>query len=240
MANRDRSLHEGHRRRMKAQFLENGFLQFNDHQKLELMLFYALPRGDTNEIAHKLLRECGGRFNDVFDIPYRKLISIKGISEHAATFIKLFPEAASYYFSSKHLIVGESFAEEIKDVCRYFEGVFVNIENEEIHAMAVSDDLRVIKEKKIADGTVGAVGFSPRVLMDFVEECMCNRVIIAHNHPHGAEIASKEDVLATQHLVNLFREFNVEIADHIIVGRNGSQSMRSSVIAGAIWRSDTH
>lgn len=238
MAARDASLHRGHRKRMKAQFLENGFLQFNDHQKLELLLFYAVPRGDTNELAHAILKECGGKFHNVFDMPYHKLLSIKGVSEHTATFIKLFPEASSYLFSSKHLIVGESFAEEIKDVCHYFEGVFANIENEEIHAMAVSHDLRVIREKKIADGTIGEVSFAPKVLMRFVNECGCDRVIIAHNHPHCAAVASKEDVLATQYLINLFRQFDVEITDHIIVGANGSQSMRSSVVAGAVWRDD--
>ena len=238
MAKRDPSLHEGHRKRMKAQFLENGFLQFNDHQKLELMLFYALPRGDTNELAHNLLKECGGKFHNVFDTPYRKLISIKGVSEHTASFLKLFPEAASYYISSKQMTIGESYAEEIKDVCRYFEGVFLNSSNEEIHAMAVGDDLRVLREKKIADGTVGEVTFSPRILMEFVMECGCERVILAHNHPNGSGIASREDVLATRHLVSIFRQFDIEITDHIVVGTNGSQSMRSSIAAGGIWRDE--
>ena len=238
MTERNGSLHEGHRKRMKAQFLENGFRQFNDHQKLELLLFYAHPRGDTNELAHTLFNECGGKYYNVFDASYRKLLSIKGVNEHTAIFLKLLPEAASYYLSSKRILIGNSFANEIRDVCKYFEGVFLNSKNEEVHAMAVDDEFRVIKEKKIADGTVGAVGFSPRVLMDFVMECNCDRVILAHNHPRGSGVASKDDVLETQHLFTLFRQFDVEIVDHIVVGTDGSQSMRSSISAGRIWRDE--
>ena len=51
--------HGGHRERLKNRFLEHGLDNFNDLNALELLLFYAIPRQDTNEIAHRLLDRFG-------------------------------------------------------------------------------------------------------------------------------------------------------------------------------------
>ena len=47
-------VHDGHRERLKARYLEHGLDNFNDINVLELLLFYAIPRADTNLIAHEL------------------------------------------------------------------------------------------------------------------------------------------------------------------------------------------
>ena len=49
------SIHDGHRARLRANFVENGLDGFNELNSLELLLFYAIPRRDTNELAHTLL-----------------------------------------------------------------------------------------------------------------------------------------------------------------------------------------
>ena len=238
MASRNPGLHKGHRERMKKQFRENGLTSFNDHQILELLLFYAVPQKDTNELAHTILNAFGGKLSDVLDAPYSELVKIKGLGEHAATFLKLLPQAASYYMSTKQLRNDQCFAEGIDDICRYFEGIFMKTDNEEVRAAAVTSELRLIREKKIADGTICSVGFSIRALMNFAVECGCDRLIIAHNHPRGVFTASKNDMIATRDIVRHFRAFDIEIIDHIIVGQNGSQSMRSSYYAGSIWDED--
>ena len=50
------SVHQGHRARMKERLRQEGLGSFADHQVLELLLFYAIPQRDTNELAHRLLR----------------------------------------------------------------------------------------------------------------------------------------------------------------------------------------
>lgn len=47
--------HTGHRDRVRKKFLENGFDGFEPHEVLEMCLFYAIPRKDTNALAHRLL-----------------------------------------------------------------------------------------------------------------------------------------------------------------------------------------
>ena len=88
--------HEGHRARMKARFLKEGFQNFADHEIMEFLLYYAMPRKDTNEIAHALIERFGS-LSAVFDAPYEELMEIKGIKEHSATLIKLIPALARRY-----------------------------------------------------------------------------------------------------------------------------------------------
>ena len=80
-------IHDGHRQRLKERFRKEGLDGFTDIQALELLLFYALPRQDTNPIAHELL-ERFGNFADVLDTPVEKLTTVDGIGEHAALFLK--------------------------------------------------------------------------------------------------------------------------------------------------------
>lgn len=47
--------HSGHRERMRKKFIENGFDVFETHEALEMFLYYAIPRKDTNPLAHRLL-----------------------------------------------------------------------------------------------------------------------------------------------------------------------------------------
>ena len=92
--------HEGHRERLKERFLNEGLLGFHDHNILELLLFYVIPRKDTNEIAHELLREFGS-LSAVFDADIELLKQVPGIGDNAATFIKLIPQLARAYMMDK-------------------------------------------------------------------------------------------------------------------------------------------
>ena len=53
-------IHDGHRERMRERFEQFGGNGFTDHELLEMLLYYAYPRRDTNEKAHEILNEFGG------------------------------------------------------------------------------------------------------------------------------------------------------------------------------------
>ena len=231
----DDNIHSGHRERMKEQFFENGLHQFNEHQILELALFYAKPRIDTNEIAHRLLNECGPTVSNVLDSSRSKLMKVEGVGKSTVTFLSFMKEFSSYYVKSKQLSVGRYFKDELEGIIRYFEALFLKVVKEEIHAVAVTKDYKLIKEAKIADGTFGEANFPMRRLVEFAIENNSEHVIIAHNHPDGAPLASKDDFCATRELVDTFHKLDIEVVDHIIVGKSGSQSMRSSIYCGKIW-----
>src|SRR5690554_309432 len=93
-------MHEGHRERLKGRFLEEGLDYFNQHQVLELLLFYVIPRRDTNPIAHKLIDKFGS-LSGVLDAGYEHLIKEGGLSPNAATFLSLLPDLCRRYLNDK-------------------------------------------------------------------------------------------------------------------------------------------
>lgn len=84
------NLHKGHRKRVKEKFHKSGLSVFEEHEVLELILFYAVPQRDTNELAHKLIRKFGSVRN-VLEAPYELLMQEDGIGESIALFLNLFP-----------------------------------------------------------------------------------------------------------------------------------------------------
>lgn len=95
-------LHAGHRGRMRRRFLVNGLDGFSDHEVLELLLFYAVPRQDVNPMAHALIDKFGS-LPQVLDAPEEALCSIHGIGPKIARFLTLIPDIllqTQYYLLS--------------------------------------------------------------------------------------------------------------------------------------------
>ena len=98
-ANRTKSekqnIHKDHRSRLKTQFIENGIDALTDIQKLEMLLFYAIPQKDTNPIAHNLLNEFGSLSN-VMSANFNELIKVEGVKENTATLLRFFGSMVNY------------------------------------------------------------------------------------------------------------------------------------------------
>ena len=60
VATPDKPHYAGHRRRLRARFLEAGPEALADYELLELLLFLAQPRADVKPLAKALLRRFGG------------------------------------------------------------------------------------------------------------------------------------------------------------------------------------
>lgn len=88
---RSSQLHAGHRSRVRQRFLTSGLESFQDHEVLELLLFYAVPRRDVNEMAHMLINRFGS-LAGVLDAPEEELRAIPGVGARVAGFLNLIPE----------------------------------------------------------------------------------------------------------------------------------------------------
>ena len=77
------NIHQGHREKMRQRFLKSGLESFADHEALELLLYYAIPRRDTNPIAHRLMERYGS-LTAVLSAPAEDLKKVEGIGESAA------------------------------------------------------------------------------------------------------------------------------------------------------------
>lgn len=90
------SLHDGHRNRMKERFLNSGLYSFSEHEILEMLLFYAIPRKNTNNLAHVLINNFGSLMR-VFNTNIKLLENIAGMSESSAILIKIIPSIVKSY-----------------------------------------------------------------------------------------------------------------------------------------------
>ena len=78
--------HDGHRERLRQRFLTSAD-SFEDHELLELILFYSIPRKNTNEIAHHLLNRFGS-IKGVLDASVEALTEVNDIGENTAIYLK--------------------------------------------------------------------------------------------------------------------------------------------------------
>lgn len=230
----EKNVHQGHRKRMKDAMLIGGLDGLNDHQILEILLFYVIPKRDTNPVAHKLVERFGS-LRGVLEADCDELCEVDGIGENAASLIKFIQMISGRYLRASSFEADSQQFTSTDALRRYYEGVFLGIHTEQVRAMLVDDQLNMIKEKMLIEGSINKVQISTRRFTDFVIKNNCNRIVIAHNHPNGSCIPSKEDIVATKKLYDILSLIDITIVDHIIVGKTGSYSLRASEHCVNIW-----
>lgn len=218
-------VHDGHRERMKSRFVEAGLDGFNDHNALEMLLFYAVPRKDTNELAHRLLKQFGS-LASVFEAKHEELMRVDGIGENAATLIKLIPEVSRRYLLTKSLptkVIRRS-----EDAGAYFVAKFMYEVNEICYALLLNSSNGIIACKEISRGVVNATEVGIRMLVEAAIKSNAAAVIIAHNHPGALPLPSKEDEYCTRLVKKALELVDIKLLDHIIVGGKEFQSFNKN------------
>ena len=159
MTEEHNTLHEKHRERLKGKFLEFGLDGLEDHELIELLLFYAVPRQNTNEIAHRLINEYG-RLSDILEADTENLMQIKGISRHSAVLFKLILASINKYMNEQNDIVNAMLTP--KNINKYIKNLFYGHTNEVAYMLLMDKDCVVKKIKKLSSGTVNAAPLYPR------------------------------------------------------------------------------
>ncbi|NLZ47035.1 MAG: DNA repair protein RadC [Clostridiales bacterium] len=216
------NLHEGHRKRMKDKFLENGLSGFEDHEILEILLFFGIQRVNTNDISHRLINKFGN-IPSVFNAPIEELENIKGMTKNAAILIKLVPQVLQFYFNEVH---NEKPLDSLKAISNYFVSTFLGKVDEELKVCCLDNNLHVISCVTVAEGTVNASPVNARKIIEATIRSNSSIVILAHNHPNGNPIPSDNDIRVTREMVRILSSLGVELLDHVIVGKNAATSMK--------------
>ncbi len=207
------AIHDGHRERLRDSFLEHGLACFREVQALELLLFYAIPRRDTNPIAHALLDHFGS-LDAVFAASERELCEVPGVGKNTAALILLVPQilkrsrvAAS---EKRYIRNGREAAEFLRPR--------LDAEREEVALMICLDSqMAVINCVEIARGSINSVEFNIRRVVEIAMKSKATYVILAHNHPEGSPRMSREDDLVTGRIYKALELMNIRLFDHIIV-----------------------
>ncbi len=220
------SLHDGHRERLRTRFLKEGVAGFEEHNALELLLFYARPRCDTNEIAHRLIARFGS-FAAVLDAPLEELTTVEGVGDKTALLLKMIPEMGAYYMESRSE-TGDVLDTTVK-AGAYFLPKFFGKRSEEVLLACLDDKRKVLRCSLISQqGMVNAVAISVRKIVDEAMRSGATGVMLAHNHPGGVALPSANDKLVTKQVFTALRYVSVRLLDHIVVADNDFVSMADS------------
>jgi DNA repair protein RadC len=212
----EKSMHTGHRERLKRRFLEEGLDNFTDVQALELLLFYGIVRQDTNPIAHNLIEHFGS-LSQVLEASPAELKKVKGISEHTAVLLNLIPQLGRYYQvdATQRMEILPTL-----DACgAYLVPRFFGRTRETVFLLCLDAKCKVLCCKEIGEGSVNAASISQRKVVETALAANATTVILAHNHPSGMAIPSLEDMGTTKDLELALKSVGVPLLEHYIVAQ---------------------
>ena len=219
MSNKDSksNIHEGHRQRLKKRFLDNGLASFEPHNILELVLFYSIPRRDTNEIAHALISKFGS-LKQVFDASYEELISVDGINENSATLIKLIPQLSKTYLDSEYK--REVILDTAGKIGKYLVSQYIGETKEIVYLLLLDNKFGLIKKIKLHEGTINSAHFELRKIFEEIIKTNASCVVLAHNHPNGLLIPSSDDIYTTTTIYTSLKALDVSLLEHFLIVGN--------------------
>lgn len=206
--------HEGHRQRLKNRFLASSLESFEPHNVLELLLFYSVPRQDTNELAHSLIDRFGS-LRGVFDADFSELIKVKGIKENSATLIKLIPQIARTYMLDEDL--SDCVLDTVDKVGEYLVKLYIGSTKETVYILLFDPSFKLLNTVKLSEGNINSTAIDPRKIFEEVTKVNASMFVLAHNHPHGYAVPSMEDIETTMMLSSAFDMFSVDLLEHFIV-----------------------
>ncbi len=233
-------LHKKHRAKMRKRFIDEGFENFQKHNVLEMLLYYALPRVDTNEIAHRLLNAYHGNISEVLGADVKSLMKIDGVGENAAVLLAMLPQVFRMY--REELIERKGIFGR-RDVEHYIANRFTGESVERVLIACLDNRWNLIGdefilEKKIRGEGVkcefvstGSVNFSAVDKRAILEVCLrynATAAIIAHNHPRGSALPSRDDLNTTVEVKRALDVIGVRLIDHLIVAREDYISLACS------------
>lgn len=225
MSTEKKNVHVGHRKRMKKEFLARGLEGWPDHRVLEMLLFYAIPQGDVNPLAHALIDKFGS-LSGVFHATYDQLLAVKGVGENTAALILLIPALGGRYLQARADLKGVyNTTWQFKDL---LEPEFFGARNERVYLVCLDGKLKLLAVRKIGEGIADSVSITTRKVMETALACNASVVVLAHNHVSGIATPSGEDIVTTQQLARSLRQVGILLYDHFVVADGDMVSMRES------------
>lgn len=208
------NLHRGHRKRVKERYLKEGLDSFEDHQVLELLLFYAIPMKDTNELAHRMIKEFGS-LAMLFEAHPHEIARRCGVTENIAILISLIPSLSRRYFQARwgdKPVLNSS-----QKAGEYSVGLFAGRTYEVFYILCLDTQNRVIHAALVHEGTINEAPVYPRIIVETALRYQAHSVILAHNHPGGSLNPSKADLDVTERIKAALNPIDIKVIDHIVV-----------------------
>ncbi len=226
--------HKGHRARMRERFLHTRFDGFEDHQILEMLLYYVYPRNDTNPLAHRLLNTFGS-ISAVLDAPVDALVQA-GLTLNAATFLVMLPDVSRVYLSDRNN--NKSKIIDFERLPEYFCSKFVGRAEEAMILLLTDAKGKEVYSGVVSKGSFHASEAPVRKIIDLAMRYNASTAVIAHNHPSGVALPSMSDVEATSNVAQALNLVGVLLYDHLIVSDDDCVSLRDTSLCDDLMTND--
>lgn len=219
------NIHDGHRERLRKQFEQHGLDRFADHQALELLLTYAIPRGDVNPSAHELMRHFHS-FSAVLEATPEDLAEVPGVGPKAALFFHLLLQTFRRYDCDRNQTSKQ--LDNPSKIKQYVTPLFLGITHEVVYLLCLDSQLKVSHCEKIGEGSINSANFSIRRTVELALKRKASSVVLAHNHPNGTIVPSASDLITTERLIAALSQIGVQLSDHLVVAGAQVGSLRDS------------
>jgi DNA repair protein RadC len=208
------TIHKDHRRRVKERFLGEGLDHFDEVHALEILLFYSIPQGDVNPLAHKLLDHFGS-LHQVLKAPPEQLMTVKGVGEHTAILLGLVKGLSQKYlidYDEKHIQLLT-----LESCGKYLMDRFVGRRDEAVMLLCLDAKRAPLACRIVSEGSVNSAEISVRKVVEAALAVNATTVVLAHNHPSGIAIPSAEDIVTTRRIALALNAVGITLDDHVVV-----------------------
>lgn len=207
-------IHEDHRKRMFQRFLRQGLDHFEPHQALEMLLYFAIPRQDTNPLAHRLIRHFGS-LSAVLDARPEDLMKVNGVGQHTATLLSMMPQLWRLYRVDR--IHSDLALDNAPAAGAFILDLFAGHTREMFYLLCLNNNCHLLQAARLHEGTVNETIVHPRLVVEAALRYNASQVIFAHNHPGGDPTPSDEDIKYTRRVAVALATIGIPVIDHIVV-----------------------
>ena len=225
MADKPKPRHTGHRERMKAEFLARGLEGWPDHRVLELLLFYTIPQGDVNDLAHELVERFGS-LAGVLDASVEELKKVKGVGDHTAVFLRMLPAVLGRYQGARTRL--SAIINSPEEAYAWLEPYFFGARNEMVYVLCLDGKRQVLGVRKVAEGSIELAEVNTRRIAEEAIGLRAAQIYVAHNHVSNLAIPSQADWLTTDTLRGALRPIGIELIDHLVFVDGDMVSLKDS------------
>ena len=217
-----KNIHAGHRQRIKLAVDNDSELDsFSDHEVLEYLLSFLIPRRDTNPIAHELIETFGNLFG-VFTASPEDLFKINGMTKNAA---HLLPNLTAVIRKAElSRVKCKQTIRHVDAAVKLLTPYFMNRNSERCYIVCLDINDRLIQVCFVGDGIANFSVINIQKIVAAVTRLQASKVILAHNHPGGTRSPSREDYAATSALALVLNTMGTYLIDHIIFTSDGYYS----------------
>ena len=218
---KEQNIHSGHRERLRKRFLETGITGFSEHELLELLLFYSIPRANTNGISHALLQRFGS-INGVLNASPEELSSVKGVGKSSAVMLNLIGSIIKDIGSRSTPPKGS-----VQDIiCSYLSKKFSGKDKELFTILFTAPDLTLIStiDFEVSDMISGKI--SPRTIVEDVLIADARSIIIGINRPDTFTIPTDTDYKLIKAISEPLSFIGTKVADVVIYNKGKCFSMK--------------